>query len=225
MMRMILPESAMMISNSIRTRWRLMMMFKDPSSRLLVRPGRLHVGCQRANPRTMKSYLEELSAAVTKAERLCDMYIHTPLRLKEHVRVDPIGFYEDPEANMVSDKRLYSTALYPDSFNARSSSVLNSIVFTKLRQGAPALRLLAAASPSGTTTTTTFSRSLTPPRPSMCEPSRRNDDRPDHAHQRRRPLGLPGSSGVIGSRTGEVRGAGMVKSRRLKRAWNWHPKE
>ena len=78
-----------------------------------------HANCASfgvANPRTMKSYLEKLSAAVTKAERLCDMYIHTPLRLKEHVRVELIGFYEDPDANMVSDMRLYSTKIHLDEF-------------------------------------------------------------------------------------------------------------
>lgn len=62
-----------------------------------------------ANIRTMGVYLEELAAAVAKAEDLSNRYIHTPLRLKEQVRVEVIGFYEDPDAAMNSEIRLYFT--------------------------------------------------------------------------------------------------------------------
>ncbi|KKY33487.1 putative ankyrin repeat protein [Diaporthe ampelina] len=58
------------------------------------------------NPRTLATYLQDLAAAVAKAETLSQT-IHTPLRLKEHVKVELIGFYEDPDASLESDIRLY----------------------------------------------------------------------------------------------------------------------
>lgn len=58
------------------------------------------------NPRTLATYLQDLAAAVAKAEALSQT-IHTPLRLKEHVKVELIGFYEDPDAGPESDIRLY----------------------------------------------------------------------------------------------------------------------
>lgn len=58
------------------------------------------------NPRTLATYLQDLAAAVAKAETLSQT-IHTPLRLKEHVKVELIGFYEDPDAGLESDIRLY----------------------------------------------------------------------------------------------------------------------
>lgn len=58
------------------------------------------------NPRTLATYLQDLAAAVAKAEALSQT-IHTPLKLKEHVKVELIGFYEDPDAGLESDIRLY----------------------------------------------------------------------------------------------------------------------
>jgi hypothetical protein len=58
------------------------------------------------NPRTLATYLQDLAAAIAKAEALSQT-IHTPLRLKEHVKVELIGFYEDPDASLESDIRLY----------------------------------------------------------------------------------------------------------------------
>lgn len=58
------------------------------------------------NPRTLVTYLQDLAAAVAKAEALSQT-IHTPLKLKEHVKVELIGFYEDPDASLESDIRLY----------------------------------------------------------------------------------------------------------------------
>lgn len=58
------------------------------------------------NPRTLATYLQDLAAAVAKAEGLSQT-IHTPLKLKEHVKVELIGFYEDPDASLESDIRLY----------------------------------------------------------------------------------------------------------------------
>lgn len=61
------------------------------------------------NPRTLAMFLADLSAAVNKAEELSDLYIHHPLHLKDHVRVELIGFYEDPDYEMESAIRLYFT--------------------------------------------------------------------------------------------------------------------
>ncbi|POS72793.1 hypothetical protein DHEL01_v208813 [Diaporthe helianthi] len=58
------------------------------------------------NPRTLATYLQDLATAIAKAETLSQT-IHTPLKLKEHVKVEIIGFYEDPDAGMESDIRLY----------------------------------------------------------------------------------------------------------------------
>lgn len=48
--------------------------------------------------------------------------------------------------NLVTKYGLVPQALYPDSFNATSSSVINSIIFTKLREDALILRSLLAKS-------------------------------------------------------------------------------
>lgn len=58
------------------------------------------------NPRTLTTYLQDLATAIAKAEALSQT-IHTPLKLKEHVKVELIGFYEDPDAGLESDIRLY----------------------------------------------------------------------------------------------------------------------
>lgn len=70
------------------------------------------------NPKTMESYLVKLSRAVADAERLSDMYIHNPLRLKKHVKIELVSFYEDPDpdANMESAMRLYSAKIHLDEF-------------------------------------------------------------------------------------------------------------
>ena len=57
---------------------------------------------------TMDTFLTDLTAAILKAHKL-SAYIHTPLKLKDHVRVEVIGFYEDPDAEMDSAIRLYAT--------------------------------------------------------------------------------------------------------------------
>ncbi|OHE94379.1 hypothetical protein CORC01_10307 [Colletotrichum orchidophilum] len=71
-----------------------------------------HANCAsfgEGNTETMNTYLRELSAAVQKATDLSSQYIHTPLNLKRHVKVEIIGFYEDPDAEMESAIRLYFT--------------------------------------------------------------------------------------------------------------------
>lgn len=67
------------------------------------------------NPRTLATYLQDLAAAVTKAETLSQT-IHTPLRLKEHVKVELVGFYDDPDAGLESDIRLYIAKYYLAEF-------------------------------------------------------------------------------------------------------------
>lgn len=46
------------------------------------------------------SYLDDLAAAVRKAAALSQAFTHVPLHLKDHVKVEIIGFYEDPDALM-----------------------------------------------------------------------------------------------------------------------------
>ncbi|KAK1759682.1 hypothetical protein QBC47DRAFT_372787 [Echria macrotheca] len=67
------------------------------------------------NVNTMRTFLEDFSAAILKAQKL-SAYIHTPLKLKEHVKVEVIGFYEDPDADMESTIRLYATRYHLGEF-------------------------------------------------------------------------------------------------------------
>ncbi|GKT41581.1 uncharacterized protein ColSpa_01762 [Colletotrichum spaethianum] len=78
-----------------------------------------HANCASfgmGNTETMNTYLQELAAAVQKAIELSSEYIHTPLNLKRHVKVEIIGFYEDPDAEMESAIRLYFTKLHLQEF-------------------------------------------------------------------------------------------------------------
>lgn len=50
------------------------------------------------NDETRDTYLIELAAAIRKAMDLTNLYEHHPLSLKTHVRMELIGFYEDPDA-------------------------------------------------------------------------------------------------------------------------------
>ncbi|KAK0617134.1 hypothetical protein B0T14DRAFT_524503 [Immersiella caudata] len=67
------------------------------------------------NTKTMATFLEDFTAAILKAKKL-SAYIHTPLRLKDHVKVEVIGFYEDPDAEMDSTIRLYATKYHLGEF-------------------------------------------------------------------------------------------------------------
>lgn len=63
------------------------------------------------NPRTLATYLSNLANAISKAASLSQTR-HTPLELKQHVKVEIVGFYEDPGAianSTESDLRLYIT--------------------------------------------------------------------------------------------------------------------
>lgn len=68
-----------------------------------------------ANPRTLGTYLQDLAVAVAKAGELSETP-HSPLKLKEHVKVELIGFYEDPDAGTDSDIRLYFTKYHLADF-------------------------------------------------------------------------------------------------------------
>ncbi|KAK4145257.1 uncharacterized protein C8A04DRAFT_10796 [Dichotomopilus funicola] len=49
------------------------------------------------NVRIMDSYLDEFARAIEKAARLNQAYRHTPLHVRSLVKVEIIGFYEDPD--------------------------------------------------------------------------------------------------------------------------------
>ncbi|KAK1997119.1 hypothetical protein LX36DRAFT_578993 [Colletotrichum falcatum] len=78
-----------------------------------------HANCASfgmGNTETMNTYLRELAAAVRRAVELSSQHVHTPLNLKRHVKVEIIGFYEDPDADMESAIRLYFTKLHLQRF-------------------------------------------------------------------------------------------------------------
>ncbi|KXJ93470.1 hypothetical protein Micbo1qcDRAFT_232983 [Microdochium bolleyi] len=54
------------------------------------------------NVRIMHTYLHSLGEAVRKAQMLSASFDHTPLRLDEKVKLELIGFYEDPDTPSVS---------------------------------------------------------------------------------------------------------------------------
>ncbi|KAI0471504.1 hypothetical protein GGR56DRAFT_681634 [Xylariaceae sp. FL0804] len=68
------------------------------------------------NTQTMHSYLGDLGAAVDKAESLSTRFTHTPLRLAANVKLELIGFYEDPDTAGVPDVRLYVSKHYLEEF-------------------------------------------------------------------------------------------------------------
>ncbi|KAL2260325.1 hypothetical protein VTK26DRAFT_5685 [Humicola hyalothermophila] len=64
-----------------------------------------HLACfEPSNKRILMSYLAEFGAAIKKAARLSQAHKHTPLHLEDHVEVEIVGFYEDPEALMASPR-------------------------------------------------------------------------------------------------------------------------
>jgi len=70
-----------------------------------------------ANRRTMVSYLEDLAAAVRKAQDLSSRYPHNQLDLAKHVKVEIIGFYEDPDTELAESAiRLYYTRYHLGDF-------------------------------------------------------------------------------------------------------------
>lgn len=67
------------------------------------------------NPRTLAVYLRDLAAAVVKAEGLSYAQ-HHPLKMKQKVKVEMIGFYDDPDAGVDSDIRLYTKKSFLSEF-------------------------------------------------------------------------------------------------------------
>lgn len=68
-----------------------------------------------SNPHTLSVYLQDLAAAVEKAEGL-SYAEHYPLKLKDKVKVEMIGFYDDPDAGVESDIRLYTKKSHLSEF-------------------------------------------------------------------------------------------------------------
>ncbi|RYO95711.1 hypothetical protein DL763_003602 [Monosporascus cannonballus] len=71
------------------------------------------------NLETMHSYLAQLRQAVQKAEYLSTTFVHTPLRLGEKVKLELIGFYEDPDNDTGRDIRLYVSKHFLKEFLAK----------------------------------------------------------------------------------------------------------
>ncbi|KAI1848620.1 hypothetical protein JX266_005479 [Neoarthrinium moseri] len=79
----------------------------------------VHTNCASfgsKNMRTMDSYLQDLGQAVKKAQKLSSSYVHTPLKLADNVKLELIGFYDDPDPDTVSDVRLYVSKHYLNEF-------------------------------------------------------------------------------------------------------------
>ncbi|ORY72099.1 uncharacterized protein BCR38DRAFT_480569 [Pseudomassariella vexata] len=68
------------------------------------------------NISTMHSYLIDLGRAVRKAQELSSKWVHTPLKLADNVKLELIGFYDDPDPDSESDVRLYSSKHYLNEF-------------------------------------------------------------------------------------------------------------
>ncbi|KAI0599276.1 hypothetical protein F4775DRAFT_591720 [Biscogniauxia sp. FL1348] len=78
-----------------------------------------HAHCASFGPNnagTMNSYLVDLGEAIRKAEKLSADFEHTPLRLTSKVKVELIGFYEDPDSETRQDLRLYVSRHYLKEF-------------------------------------------------------------------------------------------------------------
>ncbi|KAI1422515.1 hypothetical protein F5Y12DRAFT_762408 [Xylaria sp. FL1777] len=78
-----------------------------------------HAHCASFGPQNlqiMHSYLYDLGEAVRKAELLSSAFVHTPLRLSSKVKVELIGFYDDPDSGVDQSVRLYVSKHYLNEF-------------------------------------------------------------------------------------------------------------
>ncbi|KAI0393446.1 hypothetical protein F5Y17DRAFT_432425 [Xylariaceae sp. FL0594] len=78
-----------------------------------------HAHCASFGPQNlqiMHSYLCDLGAAVRKAEVLSSLYVHTPLKLTQKVKVELIGFYDDEDDDADHSIRLYVSKHYLKEF-------------------------------------------------------------------------------------------------------------
>ena len=100
----------------------------------------------------MHSYLFDLRLAVDKARDLSNNYVHSPLKLNEKVKLELIGFYEDPESDAHQDVRLYISKHLLKEFLEKGPELclrerLNTVAPKPLR-GATATRPSRTGSPS-----------------------------------------------------------------------------
>ncbi|KAI1115569.1 hypothetical protein F5Y14DRAFT_410352 [Nemania sp. NC0429] len=78
-----------------------------------------HAHCASFGPQNlqiMHSYLYDLGEAVRKAETLSANFVHTPLRLESKVKVELIGFYDDPDSGEDRSVRLYVSKHFLNEF-------------------------------------------------------------------------------------------------------------
>ncbi|KAK8034210.1 hypothetical protein PG993_009205 [Apiospora rasikravindrae] len=78
-----------------------------------------HADCASFGPehlQIMHAYLLDLAEAVRKAQSISFQTTHHPLRLGQNVRLELIGFYEDPDPESASDVRLYVSKHHLDEF-------------------------------------------------------------------------------------------------------------
>ncbi|KAI1505797.1 hypothetical protein F5X99DRAFT_217790 [Biscogniauxia marginata] len=114
-----------------------------------------HAHCASFGPQnaeTMNSYLIDLRDAVRKAEALSANFVHTPLRLPSKVKLELIGFYEDPDSETSQDIRLYVSKHFLEEFLDKGPEYclrerLNTVA-TKPRRGIRTASRRLTASPS-----------------------------------------------------------------------------
>lgn len=85
-----------------------------------------HAHCASFGPQNlqiMHSYLYDLGEAVRKAEALSVNFVHTPLRLETKVKVELIGFYDDPDSGEDRSVRLYVSKHFLNEFLEKGPEV------------------------------------------------------------------------------------------------------
>ncbi|KAK8041018.1 hypothetical protein PG994_014025 [Apiospora phragmitis] len=78
-----------------------------------------HADCASFGPdhlRIMHAYLLDLAEAVAKAQSISFQTAHHPLRLGQSIKLELIGFYEDPDPVSTNDMRLYVSKHHLDEF-------------------------------------------------------------------------------------------------------------
>ncbi|KAI0865927.1 hypothetical protein F4860DRAFT_200414 [Xylaria cubensis] len=115
-----------------------------------------HAHCASFGPQNlqiMHSYLYDLGEAVRKAEYLSTNFVHTSMKLSSKVRVETIGFYDDPDSEMDHSIRLYVSKHYLNEFLEKGPEFclqerLNTIAPKTYKKVLPPSRR-PATSPSG----------------------------------------------------------------------------
>ncbi|KAK8047888.1 hypothetical protein PG996_015952 [Apiospora saccharicola] len=78
-----------------------------------------HADCASFGPehlQIMHAYLVDLAEAVAKAQSISFQTTHHPLKLGKNVKLELVGFYEDPDPDSASDIRLYVARHHLDEF-------------------------------------------------------------------------------------------------------------